>query len=78
MAVGFPAGDAATGRWVIARSRGFYSKYKRSVRAAGCHGILFRALEDPKELIWVEARDHFFAGGLDEFEEAVFQVGLRR
>jgi alpha/beta superfamily hydrolase len=28
-------------------------------------------LPEPKRLIWVEARDHFFAGGLDEFEDAV-------
>jgi uncharacterized protein len=35
----------------------------------------FETLEPPKELVWVEARDHFFTGGLDEFEEAVFRVG---
>ena len=34
----------------------------------------FAALEGPKELIWVEAGDHFFAGALDRFEEAVFEV----
>ena len=34
----------------------------------------FADVKDPKELIWMEARDHFFAGGLDELEEAVFQV----
>jgi uncharacterized protein len=37
----------------------------------------FETLEPPKELVWVEARDHFFAGGLDEFEEAVYTVGGR-
>jgi hypothetical protein len=35
----------------------------------------FAGLTGPKELIWIEARDHFFTGGLDEFEEAVFRVG---
>jgi hypothetical protein len=35
----------------------------------------FDTLEPPKELIWVEARDHFFAGALDEFEEAVYRAG---
>ena len=39
--------------------------------------LYFTALEGPKELIWVEARDHFFAGGLDEFEEAVRRVESR-
>lgn len=31
----------------------------------------FHRLEGPKELIWVEAEDHFFGGGLDQFEAAV-------
>jgi len=35
----------------------------------------FDRLRGPKELVWVEASDHFFAGGLPEFEEAVFRVG---
>jgi alpha/beta superfamily hydrolase len=26
---------------------------------------------EPKKLIWVESKDHFFAGALDEFEKAV-------
>lgn len=34
----------------------------------------FETLEQPKQLVWVEARDHFFAGGLDKFEEAVGQA----
>jgi alpha/beta superfamily hydrolase len=29
----------------------------------------FDRLRDPKQLIWVEAGDHFFAGALDELEE---------
>jgi alpha/beta superfamily hydrolase len=35
----------------------------------------FERLRGPKQLIWVEAADHFFAGALAEFEETVFQVG---
>ena len=35
----------------------------------------FERLRGPKELVWVEAADHFFAGALPEFEEAVFRVG---
>lgn len=31
----------------------------------------FESLDQPKRLIWVEAKDHFFAGSLDAFEEAV-------
>ncbi len=36
--------------------------------------VYFETLEQPKQLIWVEAGDHFFAGGLDQFEEAVYRV----
>ena len=32
---------------------------------------LFNALPEPKRIVWIEARAHFFAGGLDELEEAV-------
>jgi uncharacterized protein len=35
----------------------------------------FAELEEPKELIWIEAQDHFFAGALDEFEKSVQRVG---
>jgi uncharacterized protein len=34
----------------------------------------FATLQGPKELIWIEARDHFFTGALDEFEEAVYRA----
>ncbi len=34
----------------------------------------FDALPEPKELIWVDAADHFFADALDRFEEAVYGV----
>jgi uncharacterized protein len=32
---------------------------------------LYAQVADPKRLIWVEAEDHFFAGGLDELERQV-------
>jgi alpha/beta superfamily hydrolase len=34
----------------------------------------FAALPEPKELIWIEAADHFFSGALDQFEDAVYGV----
>lgn len=36
---------------------------------------LYDRLWGPKKLIWIEARDHFFAGALDEFEQAVIGLG---
>ena len=35
----------------------------------------YDSLEGPKQLIWVEARDHFFAGALDAFEKAISELG---
>jgi alpha/beta superfamily hydrolase len=36
----------------------------------------FERLRGSKQLIWVEATDHFFTDALDQFEEAVYRVGL--
>ena len=35
----------------------------------------FETLPEPKQLKWVEAKDHFFADALDAFEQAVFDTG---
>ena len=32
---------------------------------------VYAKLAEPKQLIWIEAEDHFFRGALDELEEAV-------
>ena len=37
---------------------------------------LYARLAEPKQLIYIEAADHFFAGALNELEEAVL-IGLR-
>lgn len=36
---------------------------------------LFRRLREPKRLVWIDARDHFFTGALDGLEEAVSKLG---
>jgi uncharacterized protein len=35
---------------------------------------LYAGVAEPKQLIWIEARDHFFAGALEELEELVFDA----
>jgi alpha/beta superfamily hydrolase len=35
----------------------------------------FETLNEPKRLIWIEARDHFFDGALERLEETVFGLG---
>lgn len=34
----------------------------------------FEQLAPPKKLIWIHGQDHFFAGALDDFEEAVYRL----
>ena len=34
----------------------------------------FAGLDEPKQLIWIEAADHFFGGALDQFEETVYNL----
>lgn len=34
----------------------------------------YAQVAEPKRLIWVEARDHFFAGGLDELERRIAEL----
>jgi uncharacterized protein len=35
----------------------------------------YEQVAEPKRLIWVEAQDHFFAGGLDELERQITALG---
>ena len=36
---------------------------------------LYAEIADPKQLIWIEAEDHFFQGALDRLEETVVGLG---
>jgi alpha/beta superfamily hydrolase len=36
----------------------------------------FDSLQEPKNLHWVEAKDHFFAGALEAFEDTVYRAAL--
>ena len=37
---------------------------------------LFGRVAEPKRMVWVEAQDHFFAGALEELEEAVVNCSM--
>ncbi len=72
IAVGFPAAQEPSrelGRCKVPRTFIQSTNDEFSPRAA--MEAYFETLEQPKQLVWVEARDHFFAGALDEFEDAV-------
>ncbi len=36
---------------------------------------LYSKIAEPKQLVWVEAEDHFFQGALDRLEETVVELG---
>jgi alpha/beta superfamily hydrolase len=38
---------------------------------------IYATVAEPKELHWIEAADHFFAGALDELESTVERIGSR-
>ncbi len=38
---------------------------------------LFERIAEPKQLVWIDAQDHFFQGSLDQWEETVFGLGTR-
>ena len=38
--------------------------------------VFLTEVAEPKQLLFVEAEDHFFKGALDEFEAAIVSVGL--
>lgn len=37
---------------------------------------LYAGMAEPKQMIWIEAEDHFFRGALDELEETVLNLRL--
>jgi len=36
---------------------------------------IYASIAEPKNMIWIEAADHFFADALDRLEEAIFLLG---
>jgi len=76
IAVGFPAAQETSrelGRCRVPRI--FIQSTNDQFGPRAAMEAYFETLEQPKQLVWVEARDHFFADGLDEFEEVVYKVG---
>jgi uncharacterized protein len=73
IAVGFPASlseSHALGQCPVPRV--FVVSTHDEFCAVPAMEAYFAALEEPKELIWIEAQDHFFSGALDEFENAIY------
>ncbi|MDQ6760681.1 MAG: hypothetical protein M3Z32_12585, partial [Acidobacteriota bacterium] len=76
VAVGFPARlTESLHVGVCDRPRVFIQSTQDEFGPAPALQSYFDQLTGPKELLWVPARDHFFAGALDEFEQTLLQVG---
>ena len=74
VAAGFPTRMGAGAGWLLgcAVPRVFIQSTHDQYGPRGEFQPFFDALPEPKRLIWIEAQDHFFAGGLEELEEAAF------
>jgi alpha/beta superfamily hydrolase len=76
IAAGFPANSPqshSVGQCPVPRT--FVMSTHDQFAAVPAMEAYFAALQEPKELIWIEAPDHFFSGALDEFENVIYRVG---
>ena len=79
LAVGVPAAYAETGDLGnCSTPRVFIQSTNDQFGPRPAMQAYFDGLSGPKELVWVEAADHFFVDALPSFEEAVYEVGLKR
>jgi alpha/beta superfamily hydrolase len=79
IAVGFPASlpdSAMLGD--CARPRIFIQSTHDEFSPADSMTAYFDRLPEPKHLVWVNARDHFFSDALDALEENVYRTGTNR
>lgn len=75
IAVGLPAG---TGDWSFlarcSRPKHFLHSTHDQYGSREQMETVVRLAAEPRQLRWIEAQDHFFDGGLDQLEEAVFEI----
>lgn len=76
IAVGFPAKTAGAEFLRTCTSRKFFIASTNDEHAPRPRmEALYAEIAEPKQLIWIEAEDHFFQGALDRLEETVFGLG---
>lgn len=76
IAVGFPTSyPDSSGLGHCSVPRVFIQSTHDQFGPAASMQSYFQTLEGEKLLLFVKSKDHFFAGGLDAFEEAVASVG---
>ena len=77
IAAGFPTIDAAQFADAVRcrRPRDFIQSTHDQYGPRPQFEAFYDHLWGPKQLFWIDARDHFFLGALDEFEHAVTSLG---
>ncbi len=76
IAVGFPARESEISQLTACAVPKFFIT-STGDQFAPRHQMeaLYAAIAEPKQMIWIDAEDHFFAGGLDRLEETVYSLG---
>jgi uncharacterized protein len=72
IAVGFPAGGETAFLGACGVPKVFIASTTDQYAPRDRMEALYQTIAEPKEVIWIEAEDHFFQAGLDALEEAVF------
>lgn len=76
VAAGFPTGGTDISGLALCRRPKVFIQSTHDAHGPKAElEVLFGKLPEPKRLIWIPARDHFFDGALSDFEEAVFSLG---
>ena len=79
LAVGFPTTIGGTSYLgAVTTPKFFIHSTHDEFGPAAEFSALYASLALPKHLTWIKAEDHFFKGGLDQFEAAVAAVGRAR
>lgn len=79
IAAGFPTshGDAAFLATCAIPKVFIQSTQDEFAPVAAMQALFDHQIAEPKQLIWIEAQDHFFQGALDQLEETVYGLGIR-
>jgi len=75
LAAGLPAGHGDWGYLArCARPKHFLHSTRDQYGTRPQVEAVFGAAAEPKQLVWIEAQDHFFTGALPQLEDAVFAI----
>ena len=77
IAIGFPArGSDVRPLTSCAVPKHFISSTHDEFAPRNEMEALYAEIAEPKQMIWIEAEDHFFRGALDELEQTVLNLSL--